>query len=134
MPDPGVSYLFRVMIDGVPLGNFTKISGLSANYETETVKDGGENTHVHDLPGRVTYTNVTLTRPVDYGSMGLSAWFTNFQTNIAKGSKTSRNPARSRRRSSRLCLAWPRVWTSRGADSGLAQERLFALHCGCWRT
>lgn len=93
MPDPGVSYLFLVTIDGVPLGNFTKISGLSAKYETETVKEGGENTHLHHLPGRVTYENVTLTRPVDYGSMGLAAWFTNFQTNAAKGSKTSRNTA-----------------------------------------
>jgi phage tail-like protein len=93
MPDPGVAYLFQVAIDGVPLGNFTKISGLSAKYETETVKEGGENTHLHHLPGRVTYTNVTLTRPVDYGSMGLAAWFSKFQENVARGSGTSRNTA-----------------------------------------
>lgn len=91
MPDPGVAYLFQVAIDGILLGNFTKITGLSAKYETETVKEGGENTHLHHLPGRMTYTNVTLTRPVDYGSMGLSAWFSGFQKNVAKGSSSSRN-------------------------------------------
>jgi phage tail-like protein len=93
MPDPGVSYLFMVTIDSVRLGNFTKITGLSAKYETETVKEGGENSHLHHLPGRVTYSNVILTRPVDYGSSGLAAWFTKFQNNAAKGSKTSRNTA-----------------------------------------
>ena len=93
MPDPGVSYLFMVTIDSVRLGNFTKITGLSAKYEAETVKEGGENTHVHHLPGRVTYGDVTLTRPVDYGSMGLASWFTTFQNNVAKGTKTSRNTA-----------------------------------------
>jgi phage tail-like protein len=93
MPDPGVAYLFQVAIDGIPLGNFTKIAGLSAKYHTETVKEGGENTHVHHLPGRVTYGNVTLTRPVDYGSMGLSSWFSSFQREVAKGSSFSRNTA-----------------------------------------
>lgn len=91
MPDPGVGYLFHVAIDGIILGNFTKISGLSAKYETETVKEGGENTHVHHLPGRVTYGNVTLERPVDYGSRALSAYFSKFQKNLAKGSSNRRN-------------------------------------------
>jgi phage tail-like protein len=93
MADPGVAYVFQVVIDGILFGNFTQVSGLSAKYETETVKEGGENTHVHHLPGRMTYTNVTLQRPVDYGTMALSSWFSKFQKNLSKGSSNSRNNA-----------------------------------------
>jgi len=88
MPDPGVAYLFQVAIDGVLLGNFTKISGLAASYEVETVKEGGENEFAHQLPGRVTYGNVTLTRPVDIASSSLPLWFSRAQNEIRSGSST----------------------------------------------
>lgn len=79
---PAVGYLFKVRIDGLELGSFTKVEGLSANYEILKVKEGGENGFVHQLPGRLEYQNVKITRPVDAQSNPLAVWFSTFQTGI----------------------------------------------------
>lgn len=91
--DPGIGYVFRVTIDGEQLGVFTKLDGLSAKYEVEKVQEGGENGYVHHLPGRVTYENVKLSRPVDGGSANLAVWFSRLQTNVPNKQQTARNTA-----------------------------------------
>ncbi|MEM7338669.1 MAG: phage tail protein [Actinomycetota bacterium] len=87
MSDPGIGYRFMVDVDGKQLGAFTKIDGLGAKYDVTTVKEGGENTFVHLLPGRVTYENLKLTRPVDASSGALAAWFTEFQTELQRAGR-----------------------------------------------
>jgi phage tail-like protein len=62
-------------VDGLNL-TFTKVEGLGAKYDMLTVKEGGENGFVHKLPGRLSYDDVKLTRPVDDKSGQLSEWFT----------------------------------------------------------
>lgn len=84
--DPAIGYLFAVKIEGQELGPFTKIAGLGAKYDVLTVKEGGENTFVHSLPGRVTYENLKLTRPVGSASRTLAAWFTEFQDKLSAAS------------------------------------------------
>jgi phage tail-like protein len=66
---------FDVKIDGVELGSFTGIDGLSAEYDIESYEEGGVNGYVHRLPGRLKYSNVRLTRPVDQSSKALASWF-----------------------------------------------------------
>lgn len=78
----GVGYLFKVVIDGVELGSFTKVDGIGAKYEILTVKEGGENNFVHQLPGRIDYDNVKISRPVDQTSGELAKWFTSFQREV----------------------------------------------------
>lgn len=73
--DPGLGFRFRIELDGLDL-TFTKIEGLGAKYEMLTVKEGGENGYAHKLPGRLSYDDVKLTRPVDDKSTKLSEWFT----------------------------------------------------------
>ena len=46
-----------------------------AKYETKAVVEGGENGFTHNLPGRVTYDNIKLTRPLDMHSKQVIAWF-----------------------------------------------------------
>lgn len=87
MADPSIGYRFVVKIDGKELGAFTKIEGLGVKYDVTTVKEGGENTFVHHLPGRVTYENLKLTRPVDGSSGALAAWFTEFQTELQRAGR-----------------------------------------------
>jgi phage tail-like protein len=82
--EPGIGYRFLLRIDGYQLGAFTKLEGLSAKYEVREIKEGGQNTFIHSLPGRVSYTNVKLTRPVDGLSTKLASWFTSFQTQLQK--------------------------------------------------
>jgi phage tail-like protein len=41
---------------------FQSVSGLSVEYETETIKEGGENRFVHELPVRTQYSTLVLKR------------------------------------------------------------------------
>ncbi len=66
--NPPVGYHFMVVffIGGVspnPIDiRFRKVSGLSAEIETWTLKEGGENLYIHRLPNRVKYGNLLLER------------------------------------------------------------------------
>ncbi|MFT4865645.1 MAG: phage tail-like protein [Ilumatobacter sp.] len=56
------TFLFEV--DGVEIGRFMEISGLEVSVETEDVQEGGQNSFVHKLPGRMTWPNITLKRGI----------------------------------------------------------------------
>ncbi len=65
---------FKVVIDDeIPLGSFTKCEGLAVEVSVETREEGGNNTYVHKLPGRVKYPNIKLTRHVNAHS-GAVPW------------------------------------------------------------
>jgi phage tail-like protein len=70
---------FEFTVDGLDLGAFTAVDGLNATIEFEEFREGGENTFVHRLPGRVTYSPVVLSRPVDKHSGQLAAWLAHMQ-------------------------------------------------------
>lgn len=80
MGEPAIGYRFKLEIQGIDLGVFTKVEGLGARYDVLSVKEGGENGFVHKLPGRIEYDNLKLTRPVDEKSGALAAWFVSCQT------------------------------------------------------
>ncbi|HVQ90211.1 MAG TPA: phage tail protein [Mycobacteriales bacterium] len=75
MPDPVNTLRFDVAIDGLDLGSFTAMDGLGAEYEVESYSEGGENGYVHQLPGRLKYSNIKVSRPVDLESKALYIWF-----------------------------------------------------------
>ncbi len=58
--DAYLAHRFALEIAGVEQAIFTECSGLTAQTEVFEYKEGGLNTHSHRLPGRTTYTNVTL--------------------------------------------------------------------------
>ncbi|MEU5550249.1 MULTISPECIES: phage tail protein [unclassified Micromonospora] len=62
--DPGTSVHFRLRIDGIDLGDWNSCDGLGCEVEVEQHQEGGNNGFVWQLPSRVRYTNVTLTRPL----------------------------------------------------------------------
>lgn len=59
-----ISLYFRVKIEGVDLGSFTKCEGLGCEMTVMQREEGGVNDFVHQLPGRMKFSNITLTRPV----------------------------------------------------------------------
>jgi phage tail-like protein len=65
------SFLFEV--DGVQIGMFSEITGLEVAVEVATYTEGGENGFVHQLPGRMSWPNIVLTRGVT-DSDALFAW------------------------------------------------------------
>lgn len=58
--DAYLVHRFAVELEGVHVAGFGELSGLQAQTEVFEYKEGGLNTYVHKLPGRTSYSNVTL--------------------------------------------------------------------------
>jgi phage tail-like protein len=58
--DPFRNFNFLVEIDGISQANFIECSGLDATTEVIETREGGNNTTVSKLPGKTTYTDITL--------------------------------------------------------------------------
>jgi|SoiMethySBSTD1v2_1073268.scaffolds.fasta_scaffold286039_3 phage tail-like protein len=75
MGDPALAITYQVTLDGfIPLGLWTKISGLSMEYTVTTYREGGVNHYEHKIIGPVKYGNVSMSRPVDSDSMLVQMW------------------------------------------------------------
>ena len=59
-PDPYRNYNFLVEIDGIAQASFRECSGLDATTEIIEYREGGDNTTVRKMPGKTTYSDVTL--------------------------------------------------------------------------
>jgi len=58
--DPLRAYNFKLLINGVTEGHFTEVGGLGVQVERISYREGGNNSQVRAIPGRVTYAAVTL--------------------------------------------------------------------------
>ena len=58
--DPYRAYNFKLVIQGVVQGHFTKVEGLGLKTPRILYRSGGENSTVRVIPGQVEYTPVTL--------------------------------------------------------------------------
>jgi phage tail-like protein len=58
--DPYRAYNFKLEIQGVTEGHFTECSGLGIRVRSIPYREGGAGQVVHQLPGRVEYSEVTL--------------------------------------------------------------------------
>ena len=62
--DTAVSVCFIVKLDGTDLGEFSSCEGLGCEVVVETREEGGNNGHIWQLPTRLKYPNIKLTRPL----------------------------------------------------------------------
>ena len=62
-PEPAVSVCFAVTIDDMQLGTFNSCEGLGVEVVMEQREEGGNNGFVWQLPTRMKFSNVKLTRP-----------------------------------------------------------------------
>ena len=83
--DPAVTVCFTVTIDHHDLGIFTQCEGLGCEVAIEQREEGGNNHFVHQLPGRIKYTNVKFTRPVDGDSTKVAQWFSSMANQFERG-------------------------------------------------
>ncbi|GAB2460591.1 phage tail protein [Jatrophihabitans fulvus] len=60
--DPAVATFFLFELDGLEIGIFKEVKGLEFNMTTIDVAEGGQNRYVEKLPGRTTWSNITLRR------------------------------------------------------------------------
>ncbi|MER8103065.1 phage tail protein [Kitasatospora sp. NPDC059811] len=68
------SVFFKLTIGGNDLGEFTTCSGLGAEVEIHQYAEGGNNGFSWQLPGRITWSNITLTRAVTADTVKIARW------------------------------------------------------------
>lgn len=75
-----VSTFWRFKMDGFNLGVFTSVEGLGVEVSVETREEGGNNAFIWQLPGRMKYTPLKLTRPVTKDGTDLLNTYLNSMT------------------------------------------------------
>ena len=134
------TFLFEV--DGVEIGRFMEVSGLEVSIETEDVQEGGQNSFVHKLPGRMTWPNITLKRGVTQTD-SLLKWMNDSSGEkfAAKGDKLARStaaitllgPGSQRLRAWEFDGAFPVKWTGpsfSASSTDVAMEEIEITHHG----
>jgi phage tail-like protein len=81
--DPWLGFSFAVEISGIQEARFTECSGFEAKLDVEEYKEGGLNDYVHKLPGRRSFSNLTLKRGV-ISSVELWEWLHRVTTKAEK--------------------------------------------------
>jgi phage tail-like protein len=102
---------FVFSIDGIQIGHFMEVSGLSVTIEDEKIPEGGQNEFVRRVPGRMTWPNLVLKRGIT-SSDALFEWFRR-----SSGDGFSGQQNRLTRRTGHLTLLG-------GASPGGARERI----------
>jgi len=72
--DPAVSVCFVVKFDDVNLGAFNSCEGLGAEVVIEQREEGGNNGFIWQLPTRIKYPNIKLTRPLTKDTEKVAKW------------------------------------------------------------
>jgi phage tail-like protein len=86
--ETALSVCFSVEIDDKELGSFNSCDGLGCEVVIEQREEGGNNAFVWQLPTRIKFGNVKLTRPVGKDSAKLTAWLASFATGVARHTAT----------------------------------------------
>jgi phage tail-like protein len=58
--DPSENFRFLVEIEGIQQAGFMECTGLGSRIEVVEYREGGDDSAVRKLPGRVTYPDITL--------------------------------------------------------------------------
>ena len=140
--DPPFVGRFVFTVDGLTIGAFTEVSGLSVQIDVEEVPEGGQNQFVHKLPGRMKWPNLVLKRGIT-NSDNLFEWF---QLSSGDGFAGQKNALERRNgavslvdakgqavRTWRFMQAYPVKWTGprfSASSRDLAVEELEVCHHG----
>ncbi|WP_410597524.1 phage tail protein [Amycolatopsis sp. lyj-23] len=93
MPDSeeAVAVCYVVKLDDKNLGNlgaFSSCDGLGCEFVMEQREEGGNNGMVWQLPTRIKYSNVKLSRPVTEASSQITRWFASLASGIERKTAT----------------------------------------------
>jgi phage tail-like protein len=75
---------FKVQIDDVELGLFTSCEGLGCQVVLEQRQEGGNNGYVWQLPSRITYSTVKLTRPLTKDTEKVARWIAGLANGVRR--------------------------------------------------
>jgi len=118
--DPYRAYNFKLEIQGVTQGHFTRCEGLGIQVEAIKYREGGLNQIVHRIPGRVEYDDVNLY----YGltsSIECWQWFMKAVEGKVERKNISivmvDNDGSTRRMQWDLIDCWPAAWRGAPLDA-----------------
>jgi len=139
---PPFTARFVFTVDGLTIGAFTEVSGLSVQMDTEDLVEGGNNGFVHKLPKQLKWPNLVLKRGITDSDV-LFEWFTKCSGDGLEkaGDKLDRrhgavqlyDGAGKVVRKWEFTGAFPVKWTGpkfAAASKDLATEELEVSHCG----
>jgi len=86
--DTAVSVCFVVKIDTHDLGSFTSCEGLGCEVVLETREEGGNNPYVWQLPTRLKFPNIKLTRPLGPDTMKVAKWISGLAAGVKRTTAT----------------------------------------------
>jgi phage tail-like protein len=86
--DTAVSVCFVVKIDTHDLGSFTSCEGLGVEVVLETREEGGNNAFVWQLPTRLKFPNIKLTRPLGADTMKVAKWISELSGGVKRTTAT----------------------------------------------
>ena len=86
--DTAVSLRYVVLIDDDSLGAFTSCEGLGCEVVMEVREEGGNNTTVWQLPTRLKFPNIRLTRPLGKETEQIARWFASMATGYKRQTGT----------------------------------------------
>lgn len=139
--DEATSSSFLIEVDGLTIGRFTEVSGLSINIDVEEYKEGGENGFVHKFPGRMTWPNITFKKGVTSDDAFMKWVQASVGTGAASSGKVARStaaitllsPTGKRLRGWNIVDAFPVRWTGpnfSSSSSEVVMEELEIAHHG----
>jgi phage tail-like protein len=82
--EPAVGVRFLVAIDKNQLGAFNTCEGLGCEVVLEQREEGGNNGFIWQLPTRIKYGNIKLSRSICKDSDKLTAWIASFATKVTR--------------------------------------------------
>jgi phage tail-like protein len=133
--DLAVTTCFSVTIDGETLGSFSTCEGLGCEVVLEQREEGGSNGFVWQLPTRIKYSNIKLSRAVCADTSAVAHWI----AGIVSGTKPRTASIAARTAQGVIVAQWdllgvvPVRWTgpSLSADSPkVATETIEIAHHG----
>jgi phage tail-like protein len=83
-PEEAVAVCFSVSVDKNDLGSFNSCEGLGCEFVIEQREEGGNNGMVWQLPTRIKYPNVKLSRPVTRDSQKITNWISGMAAGIKR--------------------------------------------------
>jgi phage tail-like protein len=81
-PEPAVSVCFAVSFDDIKLGTFNSCEGLGVEVVLEQREEGGSNGFVWQIPTRMKYSNIKLSRPLCTDTDEVMKWLTETTTGV----------------------------------------------------
>ncbi|MCL1494186.1 MAG: phage tail protein [Pseudanabaena sp. Salubria-1] len=136
--DPYMAFNFAIEIEGLTVGGFSEVIGLSGRLELETYVEGGVNHHIHRFPKQMDYPNLVLVRGLTERD-DLWKWYedvTRGKIRLQNGTIILKDSQQSKVIAWNFKKAYPVAWEGpplNASGSEVAFERMELVHRGVYK-